>query len=63
MEECFLILGASIGYYRGDVKTATLDMQALQPTCLPIVPRLLNKMYDAAQAVVRANKGVTKPAN
>ena len=48
------MIGASIGYYRGDVKTATNDMQALGPTILPIVPRLLNKMYDGAQAVVRS---------
>ena len=53
MEAMMLIHGGSIGYYRGDVKTATLDMQALRPTIMPIVPRLLNKMYDTAQAMVR----------
>ena len=52
MEAVVLMIGASIGYYRGDVKTATLDMQELKPTVLPIVPRLLNRMYDNAQALV-----------
>ena len=53
MESYCIMLGASIGYFRGDVKGLMADMQALSPTILPIVPRLLNKMYDSFQAVVR----------
>ena len=38
--------GASIGFFSGDVKLLTDDMQAFRPTIFPTVPRLLNRMYD-----------------
>ena len=38
--------GASIGFFSGDIKLLTDDMQALKPTIFPTVPRLLNRMYD-----------------
>ena len=38
--------GARIGFFSGDVKLLTNDMQALRPTIFPTVPRLLNRMYD-----------------
>ena len=52
MEVVMLMHGASIGYFGGDVRNLSADMQELHPTLLPTVPRLLNKMYDAAQALV-----------
>jgi len=42
--------GAKIGFYQGDIKLLTDDMQALQPTIFPTVPRLLNRIYDTIQA-------------
>ncbi|XP_013395506.1 long-chain-fatty-acid--CoA ligase 5 [Lingula anatina] len=38
--------GVRVGFYQGDVKLLMDDMQALQPTLFPVVPRLLNRLYD-----------------
>ncbi|XP_032825368.2 long-chain-fatty-acid--CoA ligase 1-like isoform X3 [Petromyzon marinus] len=38
--------GASIGFFQGDVRLLLDDMQALRPTVFPVVPRILNRMYD-----------------
>ncbi|XP_048758010.2 long-chain-fatty-acid--CoA ligase 1-like isoform X2 [Ostrea edulis] len=42
---CFMH-GVRIGFFRGDVKLLTDDMQALKPTIFITVPRLLNRIYD-----------------
>lgn len=46
--------GGSVGFYSGNLKTLTADMKALKPTILPVVPRFLNRTYDAC--VTTANK-------
>uniref|UniRef100_A0A8C9YZZ9 Long-chain-fatty-acid--CoA ligase n=1 Tax=Sander lucioperca TaxID=283035 RepID=A0A8C9YZZ9_SANLU len=38
--------GGRIGFYQGDIRLLPDDMKALQPTIFPVVPRLLNRMYD-----------------
>lgn len=38
--------GARIGYFQGDIRRLSDDMKALKPTVFPVVPRLLNRMYD-----------------
>ncbi|KAG7281202.1 hypothetical protein CRUP_022867 [Coryphaenoides rupestris] len=38
--------GGRIGFYQGDIRLLADDMKALQPTIFPVVPRLLNRMYD-----------------
>ncbi|CAL1273049.1 unnamed protein product [Larinioides sclopetarius] len=50
----FLIVGGSIGFFSGDISKLVDDMRILQPTFFPAVPRLLNKLYDKAQALVRS---------
>ena len=42
--------GGCIGFYQGNIKLLTDDMQALRPTIFPTVPRLLNKIYDSIMA-------------
>ncbi|GMR46553.1 hypothetical protein PMAYCL1PPCAC_16748, partial [Pristionchus mayeri] len=44
--------GGTIGYFRGNVRKLGEDMQALRPTFFPVVPRLLNRMYDGVMAKV-----------
>jgi len=45
--ECFLVsLGASIGFYQGNIKLLLDDIEALKPTVFPSVPRVLNKLHD-----------------
>lgn len=38
--------GARIGYFQGDIRLLTDDLTTLKPTVFPVVPRLLNRMYD-----------------
>jgi len=45
--ECFLMsLGASIGFYQGNIKLLLDDIAQLKPTVFPSVPRVLNKLHD-----------------
>ncbi|KAK6019432.1 hypothetical protein OSTOST_14932 [Ostertagia ostertagi] len=54
-----LTLGASIGYFSGSIPHLLDDINALRPTAFPVVPRLLNRFYDAIQSKVR-NGGLLK---
>lgn len=38
--------GARIGYFQGDIRLLPDDLNTLKPTVFPVVPRLLNRMYD-----------------
>ncbi|XP_065297534.1 long-chain-fatty-acid--CoA ligase 5-like isoform X2 [Dermacentor albipictus] len=40
-----LMRGATLGFYRGNVQLLLDDMKALKPHNLPMVPRLLNRIY------------------
>ncbi|KAM6415687.1 long-chain-fatty-acid--CoA ligase 5 [Rhynochetos jubatus] len=42
--------GAKVGFFQGDIKLLTDDMKALKPTLFPVVPRLLNRIYDKIQS-------------
>ena len=53
-------VGARIGYFQGDVKLLTDDLQALQPTVFPCVPRLMNKIYDKIMGGVNSAGGIKK---
>jgi len=48
--------GGCIGFYQGNIKLLTDDMQALRPTIFPTVPRLLNKIYDSIMAKAKESK-------
>uniref|UniRef100_A0A3Q1G4B8 Long-chain-fatty-acid--CoA ligase n=1 Tax=Acanthochromis polyacanthus TaxID=80966 RepID=A0A3Q1G4B8_9TELE len=41
-----LIHGARIGFFQGDIRLLMDDLKTLQPTIFPVVPRLLNRMFD-----------------
>uniref|UniRef100_A0A3Q3GH11 Long-chain-fatty-acid--CoA ligase n=1 Tax=Labrus bergylta TaxID=56723 RepID=A0A3Q3GH11_9LABR len=41
-----LIHGARIGYFQGDIRLLMDDLKTLEPTVFPVVPRLLNRMFD-----------------
>jgi long-chain acyl-CoA synthetase len=43
-----LDVGGTIAYWRGDAKRLLEDLQAVGPTHLPTVPRVLEKIHDAA---------------
>ncbi len=42
-------IGAQIGFFGGQILKIIDDLQVLQPTIFPSVPRLLNKVYDRIQ--------------
>ncbi|XP_059377977.1 long-chain-fatty-acid--CoA ligase 1-like [Carassius carassius] len=41
-----LVHGARIGYFQGDIRVLMDDLTTLKPTVFPVVPRLLNRMFD-----------------
>ncbi|XP_008239039.1 PREDICTED: long chain acyl-CoA synthetase 4 [Prunus mume] len=45
IEELFIWTGASIGFWRGDVKLLTEDIGELKPTIFCAVPRVLDRIY------------------
>uniref|UniRef100_A0A672ZTZ2 Arachidonate--CoA ligase n=1 Tax=Sphaeramia orbicularis TaxID=375764 RepID=A0A672ZTZ2_9TELE len=46
VEGVILIHGGRIGYFQGDIRLLMDDLKTLQPTVFPVVPRLLNRMFD-----------------
>ncbi|XP_066519609.1 long-chain-fatty-acid--CoA ligase 5 [Hoplias malabaricus] len=38
--------GGRVGFFQGDIRLLPDDMKTLQPTVFPVVPRLLNRVYD-----------------
>uniref|UniRef100_A0A8B9N0Q9 Arachidonate--CoA ligase n=1 Tax=Accipiter nisus TaxID=211598 RepID=A0A8B9N0Q9_9AVES len=45
--ECVVLChGARIGFFQGDIRLLMDDLKTLQPTVFPVVPRLLNRMFD-----------------
>lgn len=38
-----------MGFYQGDISLLMDDIKTLKPTFFPVVPRLLNRIYDKVQ--------------
>lgn len=49
------MMGASVGFYMGDIRRLSDDMKALKPTVTAAVPRLLNRIYDKVQADINGS--------
>ncbi|VDD95642.1 unnamed protein product [Enterobius vermicularis] len=45
-------VGARVGYFKGDVRTMAEDIKELRPTIIPLVPRVLNRIYDKVMSEV-----------
>ncbi|ROL41111.1 Long-chain-fatty-acid--CoA ligase 1 [Anabarilius grahami] len=41
-----LLHGGRIGFFQGDIRILMDDLATLKPTVFPVVPRLLNRMFD-----------------
>ncbi|XP_071685846.1 long chain acyl-CoA synthetase 4-like isoform X2 [Rutidosis leptorrhynchoides] len=54
IEECFIFHGASIGFWRGDVKLLIEDIAELKPTIFCAVPRVLDRIYSGLQQKISA---------
>ncbi|XP_051533344.1 long-chain-fatty-acid--CoA ligase 6-like [Myxocyprinus asiaticus] len=46
IESAVICHGGRIGFFQGDIHFLPDDMKTLRPTIFPVVPRLLNRMYD-----------------
>ncbi|XP_071952415.1 long-chain-fatty-acid--CoA ligase 1-like isoform X2 [Antedon mediterranea] len=46
MQGIVFMHGAKVGFFQGDPKLLTDDIQALKPNSFPAVPRVLNRIYD-----------------
>jgi long-subunit acyl-CoA synthetase (AMP-forming) len=56
---CFMV-GARVGFFRGDIRGLVDDIRELQPTVVPVVPRVLNRLYD--RVIGEVNKSRLKRA-
>ncbi|ERN12102.1 hypothetical protein AMTRI_Chr01g109720 [Amborella trichopoda] len=54
IEELFIQTGASIGFWRGDVKLLTEDIAELKPTIFCAVPRVLDRIYTGLNQKISA---------
>ncbi|XAR70180.1 Long-chain-fatty-acid--CoA ligase [Bertholletia excelsa] len=54
IEEFFISQGASIGFWRGDVKLLLEDIGELKPTIFCAVPRVLDRVYSGLQQKISA---------
>ncbi|XP_027079865.1 long chain acyl-CoA synthetase 4 [Coffea arabica] len=54
IEECFINHGASIGFWRGDVKLLVEDIGELKPTIFCAVPRVLDRIHSGLQQKISA---------
>ncbi|KAG2377360.1 hypothetical protein C9374_009271 [Naegleria lovaniensis] len=59
-EMAFLQVGGSIGYWRGDVKKLKDDIGIIQPTLLPAVPRVLDRLYDGINDQIKQKKKIAQ---
>jgi long-chain acyl-CoA synthetase len=50
MELCIISIGGKIGFSTGSPLRLMEDLQILKPNFVPFVPRVLNRIYHAAQA-------------
>uniref|UniRef100_A0A915EUD8 long-chain-fatty-acid--CoA ligase n=1 Tax=Ditylenchus dipsaci TaxID=166011 RepID=A0A915EUD8_9BILA len=48
--------GGAVGFFRGDIRLLVDDIKTLKPTVLPVVPRVLNRLYDKVLAEVNKSK-------
>jgi len=59
MEIFLFSVGGKVGYSTGDPLLILDDLQALQPTIFPAVPRLLNRIYAKVHAATAGAPGLT----
>jgi len=48
--------GGRVGFFSGDIKTLADDIKTLRPTILPVVPRVLNRVYDKVMNEVKKSR-------
>uniref|UniRef100_A0A7E4ZYC3 Long-chain-fatty-acid--CoA ligase n=1 Tax=Panagrellus redivivus TaxID=6233 RepID=A0A7E4ZYC3_PANRE len=56
VQSVILTVGGRVGFFRGDIRTLADDIKTLQPTLLPVVPRVLNRLYDKVISEVNKSR-------
>lgn len=56
VESVIISQGGRIGFFRGDIRGLADDIKTLQPTLLPVVPRVLNRLYDKVMSEVNKSR-------
>lgn len=51
--------GAKVGFYQGDISLLMDDIKTLKPTFFPVVPRLLNRIYDKVSSLTSVSNLVS----
>ncbi|XP_043204454.1 long-chain-fatty-acid--CoA ligase 1-like isoform X2 [Amphibalanus amphitrite] len=59
-ETAMYMQGGSVGFFLGDIRALMDDMKHLRPTLMPVVPRLLNRIYDKVWSNVAGSKFKTR---
>ena len=59
-EMSFIQVGASIGYWRGDVRKLKDDIGIIQPTLFPAVPRVLDRLFDGIKDQIKQKKKIAQ---
>lgn len=49
VENMVFQFGARVGFFRGDIKKLGDDIKELKPTFVPLVPRILTRIFDAVR--------------
>lgn len=58
VQALIIMQGGRIGFFQGDIRQLSDDLKTLRPTVFPVVPRLLNRMYDKIMG--QANSSVKR---
>ncbi|CAI7802566.1 unnamed protein product [Closterium sp. NIES-54] len=59
-EELMTHVGGSIGFWQGDVRKLTDDLEALKPTFFCGVPRIFDRIHSAVVSKIESTGGLTK---
>lgn len=60
LEELALSIGASIGYWQGNVKKLMDDVAVFKPTLFMAVPRILERVCDGVEAKLAKGSGIVR---
>jgi len=55
-QAALMMVGARIGFFSGDVRNLCDDMKSLQPTVIPCVPRICNRIYNKTFSMASTSK-------
>ncbi|XP_037082117.1 long-chain-fatty-acid--CoA ligase 5-like [Pollicipes pollicipes] len=50
------MIGGAVGFFRGDIRGLMDDLKTLQPTCIPAVPRIFNRIHDKAMGAAAKSR-------